>query len=63
MKELVNTISSFIDKFTTYAETLFTSVEQAITEMKTWLDYLPVGLIGAAGIILVLLVVFRILGR
>lgn len=63
MMELINTISSFIDKFVTYAETLFDSVQQSITEMKTWLDYLPVGLIGAAGIILVLLVVFRILGR
>lgn len=63
MKELINTISSFIDKFTTYVDTLFSSVEQSITEMKTWVEYLPVGLIGAAGIILVLLVVFRILGR
>lgn len=63
MIELINTVSSFIDKFTNYTKTLFDSIGEAVTELKTWVSYLPVELITAAGIIIVLLVIFRILGR
>lgn len=63
MIELFDTISSYIDKFLTYMDTLFDSLQQGITELKTWISFLPVELLAGAGIIVVLLVVFRILGR
>lgn len=63
MIELFDTISSYIDKFLTYVDTLFNSIGEAVIELKTWVSYLPLPLITAAGIIIVLLVVFRILGR
>lgn len=63
MIELFETISSYLDKFTTYTTTLFDSISDAVTEIKIWISYLPVSLITAAGIIIVLLVIFRVLGR
>lgn len=63
MIELFDTISSYIEKFLTYMDTLFDSLQQGITELKTWISFLPVELLAGAGIIVVLLVVFRILGR
>lgn len=63
MMEFFDTISSYFNKLVTYVDTLFTSVKQSIAEMQLWIEYLPTGLIVSAGIIIVLLVVFRILGR
>lgn len=63
MIELFDTINSYIDKFVLYTHTLFENVKQATIEVKTWVSFLPVELIAAAGIIIVLLIVFRILGR
>lgn len=63
MIELFDTISSYIDKFLSYMDTLFDSLQQGITELKTWISFLPIELIAGAGIIVVLLVAFRILGR
>lgn len=63
MFELFDTISSYIDKVVTYAHTLFENIQQSITELKTWIDFLPASLIAAALIIVVMLVIFRILGR
>lgn len=63
MIELFDTISSYINKITTYFNTLFESIQQSIDELNTWISYLPVGLISAAAIIVVLLVIFRVLGR
>lgn len=63
MIELFDTISSYINKFVTYVDTLFENIKQSITELRTWIDFLPASLVAAALIIVVMLVVFRILGR
>lgn len=63
MIEFFDTISSYVDKFLAYMDTLFDSLQQGITELKTWISFLPTELLAGAGIIVVLLVVFRILGR
>lgn len=63
MFELFDTISSYINKFVTYVDTLFDNIKQSITELRTWIDFLPASLVAAALIIVVMLVVFRILGR
>lgn len=63
MMEFFDTISSWIDQFITYGKTLFTTVTESVSTIQSYFDLLPVGLLGAAGIIIVLLIVFRILGR
>ena len=63
MFEFVDTISSYIDKVVTYVDTLFDNLQQSITELKTWIEFLPPALVAAALIIVVMLVIFRILGR
>lgn len=63
MIEFFETISSFFDKFLSYFETLFNNIQGAIAELKVWINFLPVELLAGAAIIIVLLVVFRILGR
>lgn len=63
MYELFDTISSYIDKVVTYVDTLFDNLQQSITELKNWINFLPPALIASALIIVVMLVVFRILGR
>lgn len=63
MYELFDTISSYINKFVTYVDTLFDNIQQSIAELKVWIDFLPASLVAAALIIVVMLVVFRILGR
>lgn len=63
MKELFGTVSSWLDQFITYGKQLFTSVTESIETIKSYFDLLPSGLLAAAGIIIVLLIVFRILGR
>lgn len=63
MIEFFNTIGSYINKFVEFFETLFTNIQQAIIEVQTWVSYLPAELVASAAIIIVLLVVFRVLGR
>lgn len=63
MIELFNTLSSYIDKFISFFDTLFENVKQSITELQQWFEFLPASLVAAAAIIVVLLVVFRVLGR
>lgn len=63
MIEFFDTIGSYINKITTAFDTVFTNIKQSISELKYWIDFLPSTLITAALIIVVLLVIFRILGR
>ena len=63
MMEIFDTIGSYINKIGNFFSTLFDAIKDSITEMKAWIEYLPVGLIVSATIILVLLVIFRVLGR
>ena len=41
MIEFFDTISSYVDKFLAYMDTLFDSLQQGITELKTWISFLP----------------------
>ena len=63
MIEFFETIGSYINKITTFFDTLFQAVKDSIAEMQSWIGYLPAGLIASAVIIVVLLVIFRVLGR
>ena len=63
MTQFFNTISSLIDKIQTFFETLYDNLQQAITELQYWISLLPPALIVSAAIIVVLLVIFRVLGR
>lgn len=63
MVEFFNTLSTYIDKITTYTHTMFEQLREGIDELSYWLNFLPHELYIAGGIILVLLIVFRILGR
>lgn len=63
MMEIFDTIGSYINKITTFFHTLFEAIKDSIAEMQAWIEYLPAGLIASAVIIVVLLVIFRVLGR
>lgn len=63
MIEFFNTLSSYIDKITTFFTTLFENVKQSITEIQTWIEYLPASLVASAAIIIVLIVIYKVLGR
>lgn len=63
MIEFFSTLSSYIDKIVTFFDTLFTNVKQSITEIKVWIGYLPTPLIASAAIIIVLIVIYKVLGR
>ena len=63
MTQFFNTISSLIDKIQTFFEVLYDNLKQAITELQYWISLLPPALIVSAAIIVVLLVIFRVLGR
>ena len=63
MIEFFNTLSSYVDKITTFFSTLFENVKQSITEIKTWISYLPASIIAAAAIVIVLIVIYKVLGR
>ena len=63
MTQFFNTISSLIDKIQTFFEAFYDNLKQAITELQYWISLLPPALIVSAAIIVVLLVIFRVLGR
>lgn len=63
MIEFFETISSYIDKIITYFQTFWENITTGISNFKMYLSWLPVELIAAGLIIIVLLVIFRVLGR
>lgn len=63
MIEFFDTISSYIDQFFSFFDTVTDNITQAVATVKTWFGYLPTELIAIAGIAIVLIVIFRILGR
>lgn len=63
MIEFFETIGSYINKITTAFDTVFNNIKQAIIEVKYWIEFLPGTLLAAALIILVILVIYKILGR
>lgn len=63
MIEFFETIGSYINKIITAFDTVFNNIKQAIVEVKYWIEFLPGTLIAAALIIIVILVIYKILGR
>lgn len=63
MLEFFDTISSYINKIVTFFDTFFTTLKESIAELKNWAGLLPLSLVSALAIIIVLLVIFRVLGR
>lgn len=63
MIEFFDTISTYIDQFFSFLDTVTENITQAVTTVKTWFQYLPTELVAVAAISIVLIVIFRILGR
>lgn len=63
MIEFFSTLSSYIDKITTFFDTLFTNVKMSISEIQIWIGYLPTSLVASAAIIIVIIVIYKVLGR
>lgn len=63
MIEFFSTLSSYIDKITTFFDTLFTNVKMSISEIQVWIGFLPTSLIASAAIIIVIIVIYKVLGR
>lgn len=63
MIEFFDTISSYIDKITTFFTTFWDNLTTSIDQFKMYLSWLPGELVAAGLIIVVLLVVFRVIGR
>lgn len=63
MIEFFETIGSYINKITTAFDTVFNNIKEAIVEVKYWIGFLPGTLLAAALIIIVILVIYKILGR
>ena len=63
MIEFFSTLSSYIDKITTFFDTLFSNVKMSISEIQVWIGFLPTSLIASAAIIIVIIVIYKVLGR
>lgn len=63
MIEFFDTISGYIDKITTFFQTFWENLTSSIEQFKIYLSWLPDELVAAGLIIIVLLVIFRVLGR
>lgn len=63
MIEFFDTISSYIDKIITYFQAFWENITTGIANFKMYLTWLPGELIAAGLLIIVLLVIFRVLGR
>lgn len=63
MIEFFDTISSYIDKITTFFSTFWDNLTSSITQFKIYLSWLPGELVAAGLIIVVLLIIYRVLGR
>lgn len=63
MIEFFSTLSSYIDKITTFFDTLFTNIKMSITEIQVWIGFLPTSLVASAAIIIVIIVIYKVLGR
>lgn len=63
MIQFFDTISTYIEQFFSFLDTVTENLTQAVTTVKQWFSYLPAELLAVALIAIVLIVVFRILGR
>lgn len=63
MIEFFNTLSSFWDKIVKFGEIAFQSVKSSFNEIVTWLSLFPLEIISAGISILLIIIVYKILGR
>lgn len=63
MIEFFNTLSSFWDKIVKFGEIAFQSVKSSFNEIVTWLSFFPLEIISAGISILLIIIVYKILGR
>ena len=63
MIEFFSTLSSYIDKITTFFDKLLENVKMSITEIQVWIGFLPTSLVASAAIIIVIIVIYKVLGR
>ena len=63
MIEFFNTLSSFWDKVVKLGEIAFQSMKSSFNEIITWLSLFPLEIISAGISILLIVIVYKILGR
>lgn len=63
MIEFFNTLSSWWDKIVKLGEIAFDTMKSSYEEIKTWLSLFPLSIISAGIIILLIVIVYKILGR
>lgn len=63
MIELFNTLSSFWDKVVKLGEMAFQSMKSSFNEIITWLSLFPLEIISAGISILLIVIIYKILGR
>jgi hypothetical protein len=63
MIEFFNTLSSFWDKVVKLGEIAFNSMKSSFNEIITWLSLFPLEIISAGISIILIVIVYKILGR
>lgn len=63
MIEFFNTLSSYWDKIVKLGDIAFKSVKSSFNEIITWLSLFPIEIISAGISILLIVIIYKILGR
>lgn len=63
MIEFFNTLSSYWDKIVKFGDIAFQSVKSSFNEIITWLSLFPIEIISAGISILLIVIIYKILGR
>lgn len=63
MIEFFNTLSSYWDKVVKIGEIAFNSMKSSFNEIITWLSLFPLEIISAGISILLIVIIYKILGR
>lgn len=63
MIEFFNTLSSYWDKLVKLGDIAFQSVKSSFNEIITWLSLFPIEIISAGISILLIVIIYKLLGR
>ena len=63
MIEFFNTLSSYWDKIVKLGDIAFQSVKSSFNEIITWLSLFPIEIISAGISILLIVIIYKLLGR
>ena len=63
MIEFFNTLSNYWDKIVKLGEIAFQSIKSSFNEIITWLSLFPLEIISAGISILLIVIIYKILGR